>query len=248
MLSMSKTARVLDCDGTIIRKLENKTLLELFLLEYCKSRPFLEKTDLYFRATLIKSASAVLKSINKAFFGNSYYITGETNLLRLCDLLYIRKAKIPCSFIEQFAAKHTHFLSPRIRQAISSCKDDLYIVTAEPRQLIEEVLKQTNLHNFVKDIYGTSFEIKNGEIVGFDKLWLYAGVRGKHIGLEKILAKGYDKIYAIGDSVADIGLFSHESQKVLPFTFDDSPAELRNYVVKNGGYVVHTLDEFFTYV
>ncbi|MGB9675162.1 MAG: HAD family hydrolase [Candidatus Nanoarchaeia archaeon] len=243
----AKRARVLDCDGVVIQKL-NKTLLEQFLIDYYKKTSGIKKIDLGLRAFLIRFINASMQGVIKVFFSSDYYITGETNLLRICDLFFIRKAKIPATSIKQFASNYANVIKPSTREAINACEDDIYIVTAEPKQLVWAVLETNNVSKKIKEVYGTAFEIKENKIVGFEKFQLYAGVRGKMLGLEKILSKNYDEVYAIGDSVADVGLFSSfSSNNIIPFTFYDSPKQVQDFVKEKGGQIVNSLEDFFKY-
>lgn len=237
-----RTARVLDCDGTLIRKLGSKTLLETFLFDFYKNQHGIKALDLAFRALTVKSYRKLIRAFARTT--NDTTLTGETTTLQVCDIVYIRPAQIPITFLKQSTARYAEqHLSQAVRDAIKKSSDDVYVVTAEPVQLINAMLSAAGLESCVNGVYGTHFRIEDGRIAGFERLGLFAGIRGKYIGLEKILARGYDQIKAIGDTKADIGLF--ENDRVTPYTFFDADMELQDYVAKRGGKVVRNLSEFF---
>lgn len=235
-------AKVLDFDGTIIRR-TGCTLLEQLMLDFYKVQDIPKKADLLIRSAAVKLYRTIASNIGKIF--NDHLITGETTSLQVFDILLLSKAKMPITFVEERAKEYSKKLKPKHIAAFKKCKDDLYIVSAEPVQLLEAVVKEAGISNCIKGIYGTKFKLKDDIIVGFERASLFAGVRGKYFGMYKIVSNGYSEIHAIGDSMADIGLFEEYKGKVIPYTFNDAPQGLIEYVKKNGGFVVESLDQFF---
>ncbi len=237
-----KTARVLDCDGTIIKKLDS-TLLERFIKDYCKTQNLKKKINMAARTLAIKAYKKYSEQIGN-FFGK-LDITGETTSLSLFEVLMLKDLNISMNYLKEKPKEYKKFIKDDYIECFKKCEDDIYIVSAEPRQLLKPIMDELNLNGKIKEIYGTEFEIKKGEIKGFERTKLFAGIRGKYIGMERIISKRYDLIYAIGDSMADLGLFKEHKTKIIPYTFEDSPEELKEYVEQNGGKVVKSLDEFF---
>ncbi|MCD6576026.1 MAG: haloacid dehalogenase-like hydrolase [Nanoarchaeota archaeon] len=236
-------ARVLDCDGTIVEKVEG-TLLERLMRDFYKEQGLKRKMDFLLRYAIIKSYKSLSSSLGKIFGDDQ--ITGETTSLELFDVLMLRRVEMPFSFVEKRAKEYSKLIKPHHIDAIRQCKDDIYIVSAEPVQLLEAIVREAGISKNIKKIYGTKFKIEDGVIQGFERINLFAGIRGKHLAMAEILSKGYSKVYAIGDSTADMGLF-HAYEEVTPFTFHDSPGELKKYVLSRGGKVVMDLKEFFTH-
>ncbi len=234
-------ARVLDCDGTIIKKAE-RTLLETLMLDFYKKQDVKRKIDLAIRYLVIKSYKSLSSCIGKIF--GDEQITGETTSLELFEVLMLKDAGMPMDFVRERAKEYSRWIEPRHVAEFKKCNDDIYIVSAEPVQLIEEIVKNVGLEEHIQKIYGTKFKVEDGIITGFERVNLFAGVRGKYLGMQEIILKGYQHIYAIGDSMADIGLFSAH-KKIIPFTFSDSPKELVDYVKSSNGLIVDDLAEFF---
>lgn len=235
-------ARVLDFDRTIIRKI-NGTLLELVTLDYLKEQGLLKKIDLFFRSGFVKAAGALACSVGKVF--NDSCITGETTSMKAYDVFVLRKAGIPLSFIEERAKEYAKFIEPKHIAAFKKCKDDVYIVSAEPVQFLELIVKYAGLSEYIKKIYGTKFKVENGIITGFEWEELAAGTHVKYLGMRDIISNGYSEIHAIGDSMSDIGLFKKHKGRLIPYTFSDADPKLVDYVKKNNGIIVNSLDDFF---
>lgn len=239
---MSNIARVLDCDGTITDIAEG-TLLERLMMDFYREQPLPKRINLFFRSLAIRGYGIFAKALGK--FSGEQEITGETNSLKLFDLLMLRKAQIPMSFLDDRAKEYAKLIKPEHIAAIKNCKDDVYIVSAEPKQLLEAILIHAGLYQHIVGVYGTKFEIVNGVIEKFDRSELIAGVPGKHIGMADIISNGYSRVYAIGDSAADKGLFKTYKRKILPYTFYNAPEDLVNFVLDNNGKVIDSLEEFF---
>ena len=236
-------ARVLDWDGTITDNTEG-TLLERFLYDFYDSRVGAKKTELALRSFLVRGYQTFAKSAGKLF---EKEITGETTTFDVLEILVLRKSMIPFSFLRNRAKEYARLVIPAYVNAIKSCKEPVYIVSSEPIQMIQAILDELGLSEKVSGVYGTKFEVQDGKILGFDRLHLYAGTRGKYIGMEKIASNGYNKILAIGDSSADKGLFKAHKDKVVPFTINGASNELIEYVLENNGFVVENLVEFFDF-
>jgi phosphoserine phosphatase len=243
-----RVARVLDWDGTITHT--KRTLLEQLMRDFYRESGILKKIDMAFRYCAVKAYKILASSIGR-IFGDGL-ITGETTSMQVFDVLMLRKVSMPLSFVEEHAKEYAKKIKPEHVAAMQKCKDDLYIVSAEPVQLLEAIIESAGLKQQIKKVYGTKFKVNNGIVTGFDRSVLFAGFRGKYLGMHDILKNGhYSVVHAIGDSMADIGLFeeckSDEYKDVLvkPYTFRNAPHELVRYVVDNGGSVAKDLDEFF---
>lgn len=236
-------ARVLDCDGTLT-DLSGGTLLERLMMDYYEQQPFILRANLAIRSLGVKSYKFLAQAIRK--FSDDSQMTGETNSLKLFDVLMLRRAGITTSFLGTAAAEYAKLIKPEYLAAIRNCKEDIYIVSSEPKQLLEAVLIHAGIADNIRGVYGTRFEIVDGVIKKFDRSELVAGISGKHAGMADIVSNGYSKVYAIGDSTADIGLFKTFRRKVVPYTFNDASPELVEYVRANNGRVVKNLGEFFS--
>lgn len=239
-------ARILDLDDTVIRKIGGRTLLENLLVDHHKMQHGFERMSLAARAAFVKTCRKIVQGFAKGFW--RYDVTGETFTMKICNLYYMQKTSIPYSFMQKRAKTYSKYLTPEVNSAIKNCNDHVFVVTSEPTQLAKEVfIAADNLETYIHGFYGPSFKIENGQIVGFERSSLKAGIGGKTDGLNKVSSNGYKKIYAIGDSIADIGLF--EAPNVIPFTFADGyvPKELKDFVLARKGHLVNNLPEFFSY-
>jgi phosphoglycolate phosphatase-like HAD superfamily hydrolase len=235
-----KTARVLDWDGTLMPLFAGgKTTLEQLLTDYAYEKSGTEFIGLVMRALFVK----VYRQAARGFislFGDPTW-TGESSTLKVCDRAYLKPARIPTKFMYEKAREYASRLSNDVKSAIKNCEDDIYIVTAEPIQLIEKILGYAGLSKHVEKVYGIEFKIEKDIITGFDALKMRAGVSGKYVGICEIEKLGYDKIYALGDSAADVGLIG---TKVIPCTFRKTTQALRDFVKKKSGKFVKNVEEF----
>jgi len=237
--SDSKTAKVCDFDGTVIRRL-NSTLLELLTRDFFSQQKGLKKIGVFGRAMLVKAGKQFSMVPGKVF--EDHYMTGETTFMQIYEKFMLKEMGMTLSFVEEKAKEYAKLLQPKHVDAFKKCKDDVYIVSAEPTQLLDAVLDNAGIS--IKGVYGTKFKVVNDVIIGFERIKLFAGMRGKYLGMEKILSNGYIEVHAIGDAMADIGLF--QEYNVVPCTFYDAPEKLYGYVKGRGGHIVKDLEEFFT--
>lgn len=236
-------ARVLDWDGTIIDESKG-TLLERFLYDFYEKQVGAEKLSFALRAYLVKAYRRSAVALGRVF---EKEITGETTTLEVLELLVLKNSKIPFSFMVEKAKEYAKEVKGEYIAAIKNCNEPIYIVSAEPTQLINSILEELGVSDKIKGVYGTKFEVEDGIITGFDRYHLYAGTRGKYIGMERITTNGYSKILAIGNSSADKGLFEMHKEKVSPFTLNGASKNLIEYVLKNNGCVVTDLEDFFKF-
>ena len=254
------TAYVVDADGTIIRGLDT-TILERLMLDFYDTQAPLRKIGLALHYVPVKLFKSFAPYFGK-WFGEEE-TTGETTSLQVFNIFMLRKAGMPLIFVKESAKEYAKYIRPKHVEALKKCKGDLYIVSAEPVELLEAIVKEAGLSDYVKKIYGNRFKVRDGIIVGFEKKGLFAGMRGKYRGMEKIILRGYHKIRAIGDSVADTGLFDeiyfkeelkdeiketlgpHHNFHIRPYTFDDSPKSVIESVSSKHGSVVKDLIEIF---
>jgi phosphoserine phosphatase len=239
-MKAAKIAKVLDWDGTLMPLFPGgKTIVEQLLTDYAYEKSGTEFISLVMRALFVKIYRQAARGFT-SLFGDPTW-TGESSTLKVCDRAYTRPARIPADFMCKKAREYASRLSDDVKSAIKNCKDDVYIVTAEPVQLIEKVLEYAGLSMHIKKVYGTEFKIENGIITGFDALKMRAGVSGKYAGICEIEKLGCDKIYALGDSAADVGLIG---SKVIPCTFRKTTQALRDFVKKKSGKFVKNVEEF----
>jgi len=214
-MKAARIAKVFDWDNTLMPLFPGgKTTLEKLLTDYAHEKSGFEFLGLAMRALLIKVYRKAARGFTSIF--NDPTWTGESSTLKVCDRAYIKPAKIPAEFMYKKAEEYAFHWGSNVKFAIKNCKEDIYIVTAEPVQLIEKILEYAGLSAHVKKVYGTEFKIENGVIIGFDALKMRAGISGKYAGICEIEKLGYDKIYAMGDSAADVGLIG---SKVIPCNF-----------------------------
>lgn len=235
-------ANVFDFDGTICRKTKTN-LIEKFIEDYYKKQNLKNKFSMLLKITAIKLYKEASKTIGKIF--DKHDITGETTSLEIFEVLLLKDLKIPMDFVYEKAKEYKDLIDKKHIEEFKNCQKDIYIVSAEPIQLLEAIVDELGLNEKIKKIYGTSFKVNNGVIEGFERTQLFAGVRGKYLGMKEIVSNGYSKIHAIGDSMADIGLFEEHESKIIPYTFENSPELLKEYVIEHGGKVLNNLEEFF---
>lgn len=234
------TARVLDWDNTLMPLFPGKkTTLEQLLTDYAYEKSGSDFIKLGLRALLVKVYRQAARGFTSLFDDPTW--TGESSTLKVCDRAYIKPARIPLKFMYEKAREYAAWLSNDVRSAVKNCKDDIYIVTAEPVQLVETILAYAGLSKYVKKVHGPEFKIETGIITGFDALKMRAGVSGKYAGICEIEKLGYDRIYALGDSAADVGLIS---SKVIPCTFYKTTQALKDFVKKKSGLFVKDVPEF----
>jgi len=211
-------------------------------LDYYKQQAGLKKLDLAFRGLVVKSCRKFARGLFSVF--DDPTMTGETTSLQVCDIVYIRPAKIPISFVKECSGGYGKYIRPSVREALSNCTDDIYVVSAEPAQLLDAVFRAANIREAIMDVYCTRFKIKDDIIAGFEKLGLHAGMRGKYLGLMEVASKPYDKIYTLGDSAADAGFELHRAERLVPCTFSSAPEELKASVLSRNGKLVNSVEEF----
>jgi len=249
-------AIVVDCDDTIIGRIRvtrkrrltrrsNKTLLETLTRDWYKEQSTSKKIGLTFGYLFVKAHKAFAPAWGKLFDDET---TGETTSMQVYGAFMLKKAEMSIDFIEQKAKEYAKLLKPSEIEAFKRCNCDVYIVSAEPVQLLEAIVKEAGLSGYVKGVFGTEFKVENGVITGFVKESLSAGIRGKYGGMKDIVSNGYSKVFALGDSMADVGLTKLYQHKVTLGTFHDSPPELKEYVKENGGPIVGSSEEFLEYV
>jgi phosphoglycolate phosphatase-like HAD superfamily hydrolase len=238
-------AYVLDWDGTIMPLFPGKkTTLEQLLTDYAQeTQEFHKKLNLLLRAALIK----IYRKVSEAFIAvfNDPAWTGESSLLKICDRVYIKPVKIQVNFMRKKAKDYAKHIPTNTKYAIKKCKSDLYIVTSEPKQLVEEILKCLEISSCFKEVYGPEFKIGDDIIEGFDELNLLAGVAGKYAGIYKICDK-YNVIRALGDSRTDIfgfGLSKKLREKVEVYTFD-TPQGRRLSELNPWVKIIGSIEEF----
>ena len=237
---MSHKAKVCDFDGTIIRRLPGTLLERLTRDFYNEQESKLRKLDIFARYLIVKTGKALTTVPGKIF--EDQYMTGETTSMQIYEKFILKKLGMPISFVREKAKEYAKLIQQRHIDAFKRCSCDTYIVSAEPIQLLEEVMQNAGIT--VKKIYGTQFKMVDNIITGFERTKLFAGMRGKHLGLDRILSNGYSEVHAIGDAMADIGLF--REYNVIPCTFYDAPEQLYKYVKGKGGKIVKDLEEFFS--
>ncbi len=235
-------ANVFDFDGTISQKTK-ATLLEKLIEDYYKKQNLKNKLSMLSKITAIKLYKEASKTIGKIF--DKHDITGETTSLEIFEVLLLKDLKIPMDFVYEKAKEYKNLIDKKHIKEFKNCQKDIYIVSAEPIQLLEAIVDELGLNEKIKKIYGTKFKVEDGLIKGFERTQLFAGVRGKYLGMKEIVSNGYSKIHAIGDSMADIGLFEEHESKIIPYTFENSPELLKEYVIEHGGKVLNNLEEFF---
>lgn len=236
------TARVLDWDGTLMPLFPGKkTTLEQLLADYAHEKSGLEFIGLGLRALFVKVYRQAARGFTSLFDDPTW--TGESSTLKVCDRAYVKPARIPAKFMYKKARAYATRLSDDVKSAVKNCKDDIYIVTAEPVQLVEKILEHAGLSKYVKKVHGPEFKIADDVIVGFDALKMRAGISGKYAGICEIEKLGYDKIYALGDSAPDVGL---SGPNVIPCAFHKTTPALRDFIKKKSGKFVKDVPEFLT--
>ncbi len=233
-------AVVLDLDGTLIKTKES-SLLELLMKDYFNEQSISTKIDLAIRYGIVKTYLGLTSTFGEIF--NDKIITGETTSMEIFDILVMKKINMPISFIEERTKEYAKLINKSYIEAIKDCTHNVYIVSTEPTQITNEIIKNIGLEDKITKVYGTRFKVEKRVIKGFDRLQLFAGVRGKYLAIQEISSKGYNSIYAIGDTMADVGLFWADS--VIPFTFKDAPTDLKEYVLQHEGKIIRNLSDFF---
>ena len=145
---MPDIALVLDCDDTIISTDEqSRTLLERLLVDYYDTLSIPKKISMLYRSRLVKLAGTAARFLSKFFEDNE--TTGETTSLKACNLFLLKKERIPVEFLEERAAVYAKLIEPKHKEAIMHSKYPIYIVSSEPEQLLEAIIKHAGLKEHI---------------------------------------------------------------------------------------------------
>ena len=135
--------------------------------------------------------------------------TGESTVLAALDII-LNKHPLSKEYITDYGKELSENIPRDIIDLINKIPTRKFIVTSEPKDLVEVLVKYSGLK--MDGIYGNEFNIRDGFIYGFKHYNLDAGMSAKYFRtkllLYDLLTKGYpvSKIYAIGDSISDKGI------------------------------------------
>ena len=205
---MNSEARVMDFDNTIT--VHDRTVLSQLARDYVKNKPE-GRRGLLLRGLAVSTFMKISKAYVDKSADNRFF-TAETTQLNAFDFFFLRKARIPWSFVRERAVEYANYIPERHRQALKDCSADLYIISSEPTQLIEVVLEEAGVYGEIEQVWGNSFDIHDGVIEGLERISLLGGSKNKFFHIRDLPEK-YELVRTIGDDKSDLGLFQYFRNK-----------------------------------
>lgn len=239
-------AAILDWDGTTY--FGGETLLKKLSVDYLKTLHFKQKIPLILSGKAIVWYMKYWPSITKAF---DKYVTCETTGLKAYNSLFLKPAEIPIDFAEEKCRAYSKQIDKQTINAIKQCSADIYIISATPKPLIEIVLEEAKLLDCFENIFAPELKIEGGIIREIKRETIIAGISSKYAYTCRIMddEKGnskYEKGFALGDSLADIGMGKHP--RVMFNTLASAPKQLQKETLKNGGFIFRSLGIFLKWI
>ena len=267
-----RVARIMDFDGTISFNpmKPGRTVLEQLALDYMREGvPSKSRRKLQLGALLVKRGMKlvdVVMRFNQLFLSdenkedkeNQRYITGESTKLTAFDVLFLRHAEIPWSFVREKAEDYAKYISEDSKKAIRNAQGDLYFISSGVVQQIEAILKAAEIYHCFKGVYGNEFQIPgekittSGErkipdgavVMGLDRDVLKGGSKGKIAHMQRI-TEHYTVKYTIGNDKADIGFEryfgKYADSNILSYAVPNASDTFKQYV---GSQRILSLEKF----